>query len=316
MRRCCWSDSDARTAGGGALTVGCGGGKTALSRCERGGGGGRTVQHMGWVRRSLTMDECPSLAIPNFGRCPTGPRRGKGRLEMRKLHVLGVALIAVVAFGVVSAATASAVTFLLAEWLVGGSAVTSTALAETTGELLIAEELTVLGVKIKIAVLCSGIFVGSIGSDGADDLTELLNLARELIDLTPLVELGLLCTNDENCPEPLAWADNLPWLTQLELMVDGSEEFFVDLLTANGNGSPGYHVVCMGNTALADLCTAPESTTKVTNEAGGLNSEFSEAFTTLAGLKLANCEIAGNETGIVEGLALVTTPGGALTASE
>ena len=235
---------------------------------------------------------------------------------MRKLHILGVALIAVVAFGVVSAATASAVTFLLAEWLVGGTAVTSTTLTETSGELLIAEELTVLGVKIKIAVLCSGIFVGNIGSDGADDLTELLNLPKELIDLTPLVELGLECTNDENCPEPLAWADNLPWLTQLELMVDGTEEFFVDLLTANGNGNPGYHVVCMGNTALADLCTAVEGITKVTNEAESLNTEFSEAFTTLSGLKLANCEVAGNETGIVEGLASITTSAGAVSAFE
>ena len=224
--------------------------------------------------------------------------------------------MAVVVFGVVSVGSASAVTFLLAEWLVGGTAVTSTTLTETTGEILIAEELNVLGVKIKIAALCSGIFVGNIGSDGADDLTELLNLARELIDLTPLVELGLLCTNDENCPEPLAWADNLPWLTQLELMVDGSEEFFVDLLTANGNGTPGIHFVCMGNTALADLCTFAESITKVTNEAEGLNSEFSEAFTTLAGLKLGNCEISGNEVLIQEGLYLITTSGGALTATE
>ena len=205
---------------------------------------------MGWVRRSLTMDECPSLAIPSLCRCSIESRRGKGRSEMRKLHLLGVVLIAVVAFGVVSAATASAVTFLLAEWLVGGAAVTSTVLTETTGELLISENMTVLGVKVKIGVLCSGIFVGNIGSDGADDITELLNLPKELIDLTPLVELGLECTNDENCPEPLAWADNLPWLTQLELMVDGSEEFFVDLLTPNGNGNPGYHVVCMGDTAL------------------------------------------------------------------
>ena len=235
---------------------------------------------------------------------------------MRKLHLLGVVLIAVVAFGVVSAATASAVTFLLAEWLVGGAAVTSTVLTETTGELLFAENVTVLGVKIDLKFLCSGIFVGDVGPDGADDITELLNLPKELIDLTPLVELGLECTNDENCPEPLAWADNLPWLTQLELMVDGSEEFFVDLLTPNGNGNPGYHVVCMGTTGLEDLCESTESITKVTNEAGGLNTEFSESFTTLSGLKLANCGNAGPETDVVEGLALITTTGGALTAFE
>ncbi len=230
---------------------------------------------------------------------------------MKRFHVLTLALVAVCAVGVLSAAGASAVTFLLAEWLEGNAGLTATLLAKITGELLLAETLD----GIKIDALCSGIFVGDVGPNGADDMTELLTLG-EVAAGEPLVGAGLTCTNDENCAEALAWAEELPWLTLLVLMEDGTETFFADLLTSEKTGGTvAYEVECM-SLGLSDLCSVTEAAALVENIAEGLNVEFSEAFTTLAGLKLANCTTAGVEEGVVEGLGLITGDGAALTASE
>ena len=186
-----------------------------------------------------------------------------------------------------------------------------------SGEAGLLLEETVLGIKID--VVCSGVFDGSIGPNGADDITELLELTTGTRITNELVETsGILCTNTTNCPEPLVWAFGLPWLTLTELMVDGTEEFFVDLLTSTVAGQAiGYHIVCMGS-GLSDLCTTTEAVAKLTNEANGtVDGEFSEPFTELAGLKLANCEMAGNEKGIVEGLGFILlTGGGSLAVSE
>jgi len=228
---------------------------------------------------------------------------------MKKLHVLGLALLAVFAFGAIVAASASALEFDLAEWLENGLEIPAgqTRASDTEGELLLEE--TVIGIKID--ALCSGIFIGNVGADGADTITSLQNLAKSTISSTPLTEPGLLCTNDENCPEPLAWADNLPWETLLEWVLGDGEEFYADLLN-NAGKNVGYHLICMGSFGLEDLCTSSESASRMTNEAGGVvDGEFSEPFTELMGFKLANCEKAGAEKGIVEGLGFVLLTSGA-----
>lgn len=231
---------------------------------------------------------------------------------MKRFHVLSLALVAVCAVGVLSAAGASAaVTFLLAEWLENNAGLTATLLAKTTGELLIAETLD----GIKIDLLCSWIYVGDVGPNGADDITELLTLSEGAVG-EPLVGAGLTCTNDENCAEALAWAEELPWLTLLVLMEDGTETFFADLFSSEkAGGMVAFEFECM-SLGLSDLCSMTEAAALVENTAEGLNSEFSEAFTTLAGLKLASCTIAGNEVLVMEGLGLITGDGSALTASE
>jgi hypothetical protein len=234
---------------------------------------------------------------------------------MKRFQLICTALFAVFSLYAASAAPAGAVEFLLAEWLVNGSPVTSTLLAESEGEALIEETIPIINVKID--ALCSGIGIGTIGPTGEGTGTELLTLTDILVGSTPLVEPGLTCTNDGNCPEPLVWADNLPWQGLLELMVDGAETFFVGLVSKTG-GTIGYHLVCMGASGLEDLCTATEAIGKVTNTAEGLDVEGSEVFTELAGLKLANCEKAGAETGIVEGLGFGLLVGSSepLTASS
>lgn len=93
---------------------------------------------------------------------------------MRKFYILGLVLTAVAVVGAVSAVSASALTFLLAEWLESGVGITATLLAQAVGEVELSEELTVLGVKIKIKVLCSILGLGFVGPDGAGEITEVL----------------------------------------------------------------------------------------------------------------------------------------------
>jgi hypothetical protein len=218
---------------------------------------------------------------------------------MKKFYVLGVPLFVVCAFGVFSVASASAaVTFLLAEILDNGLPLVGSVPADGESSEILLEE-TILGVKIDI--LCSGIFDGTANINGEGTVTELLTLSGTLVSKTPLEEPGLACTNSANCPEPLIWADNLPWKLVAELMVDGTETFFVGLLLSSGAGNPGYHIACMGN-SLSDLCEINPGISKLTNTAEGLDGESSEVFTELAEGKLGNCITAGNEKGIVEGL--------------
>jgi hypothetical protein len=100
-------------------------------------------------------------------------------------------------------------------------------------------------------------------------------------------------------------------------MEDGDETFFADLFTSGGKGNVGYEIECM-SIDLSDSCTVSEAAALVENTVSeGLHIEFSERFTELAELKLANCEIAGKEEGIVEGLGFIKGDGEEdLTASE
>jgi hypothetical protein len=231
---------------------------------------------------------------------------------MKKFHLLGVVLVAVFAFAALTAASASAVTFLLAEWLVGGLPITAELNVEGTGEVELEE--MILG--LKIVALCSGIVDGTIGPNGLGMASELLSLAGVAISLTPLSGTALECTNDGNCPEPLVWAVHLPWESLLELMEEGTEVFFVSLGFSSGAGDPGYYIECMG-TGTSDECRVVEGAGKATNEGSNVDGEASEAFTELAGLKLGNCSTAGNETALITGLGTLSlVGGGTLSVSE
>ena len=232
---------------------------------------------------------------------------------MKKLNILGVVLVAVFAMSMVVVATASAVEFLLALWLVGGVNVAANLATDSEGTLLLEDEKTLLG---KVFILCSGILDGTVGPESKDEITKLLTIGtlHTEIPTTVLTEPGLLCTDQSGglCPEPLVWAEKLPWLTEAELMIDGTETFFVDLILAGA-----YYLICMGN-SVEDLCEAPELAVKLTNLAGGIvDNEFSDAFQTLAGLNLGTCTVGGANSAIVEGLAeQLLASGESLTVSS
>jgi hypothetical protein len=211
------------------------------------------------------------------------------------------------------------VEFLLAEWLLNGVGITTTLLTETTGELLLED--TKAPVVGKADVLCSGILVGDIGPDGADDITEVLNLAKEAISTTPLAEKALTCTDDENCESNKVWAVGLPWLSLLQLWetLTPAASGFVDLLTSQkAGGEVGWYVECtvLGVKA-SEECTATMADSSAKNVTAGVEGEFSTAFTESMGLKLALCTGSKEETGVVAGTGnTVPSSGGTLTVSE
>ena len=223
---------------------------------------------------------------------------------MRKFQLLGVALVAVFAFGVITAVSASAApTFLLAEWLVNGATFTGELEVESVGTILLED--TATGTDIE----CSGILDGLVSSEnGLDRISDVLTLdGVTLISLTPLVEPGLACTTLAGiCAEPLLWPLHLPWDTQVELMEEPAGTFllFVILILDSGAGLPGWYIICM-KTFLepVDECTGKESgVIDLSLELSLLLGQFSDALSTEAGEKLATCTLGNAESGVVESI--------------
>ncbi len=235
---------------------------------------------------------------------------------MRKLQVLGVALIAVFAFGVIAVESASAApTFLLALWLVNKEELLAELLVEVDGEL----ELEDIKVPLvgNAGVLCSGILDGWVGPNSLDYISEVLTLGGGAVNTKALTAPGLKCTNLLNCAEPsTVWAINLGWETEVELMEDEGSIFFANLLTTtNGTKNVGWEVECSG---LTDTCEAPEGVAQITLNAGGtaVLGTFSEAFTLLAGAKIGTCSLGGAESGEVRGTGEFLPDAGELSASS
>jgi hypothetical protein len=230
---------------------------------------------------------------------------------MKRNRVLRVALLAMFAFGVLTA-SASAVTFLLAQWLFNGAAVTTALLTEAPGELeIVNTDFGSLGVIVKI--LCSIIFQGWVGPESLDHTSEVLTLTSVLVSNEELVGQTAECSNTQNCENPQAWPDGIPGETEVELMVDGNEEAFVDLLF-----NFGWYMECTTiGFKIAELCSAAETAAELKNEAVGVDFNFSDAFQTLAGLKLMLCGISTpREVGEINGLVTTRDPEGTLAVSE
>jgi hypothetical protein len=235
---------------------------------------------------------------------------------MKRFQLMGVTLFALLAFGVLTAASASAVTFLLAEWLVNGAVVSAELATETTGELLLEDS------ALKAMVLCSGIFDGWIGPNSLDFISEVLSLEKVTQGGQLVMGTGITCEAQETCagsPAPLVWAANLPWETEAELMEDEGLIYFVDLLTGAAGKGVGYELECtvLGVKA-SDECVSLPGFAELTLDSGPvLLGNFSEAFTLLAEAKEGTCTFAGGETGIVEGGGTFSLVGGGeLTVSS
>jgi len=233
---------------------------------------------------------------------------------------MGVTLFALLAFGVLTVASASAaVTFLLAEWLVGGNGISTELLTEATGELLLEDT------ALKSKLLCSGILDGWVGPNSLDYISEVLSLSAGPI-ATTMLPIGtpprLKCEIQEGCTATFAAevvAINLGWETEVELMEDGGSTFFVILFTSNnGSLSVGWTAECtIAGVRAEDACTVTQAAAELTLEGTNLLANFSDAFTELAELKLANCSVGGTEKGIVTGGGITAlNEGGELTASS
>src|SRR5689334_10413238 len=164
---------------------------------------------------------------------------------MLKLRTVGAAVGVLFALCAVIASSAFAVEPL---WLIDGAAVLAAERSESEGEILIINyakpsELT----AVLTQLLCSWIFVGTVGPKGEDEVTEVLSLAEALIgvDGASLTGSPLVCDvtdpgSFESCEAGVGkaelWPANLPWHTQLELV--GTE--LIDKFPANA----GYEMRC------------------------------------------------------------------------
>lgn len=221
---------------------------------------------------------------------------------MRKTHILGLTLFAVLAVSAISAASALADSTHL--WLVGGTAVTTTLSIASTGELELSDLKAIAG--LAATVLCSGILDGTVGATGADTITEVLTLTGGATSTTPLSGTPLLCTNISNCGTPEVWALNLPWKTQLEL---SGSTWIDDITTTNGDLLVGWEVLCKA-TGIADDCEIALAQPTIENMVGeGVLATFAEE-------NAGECELSKALTGDVHGSGLITSSEGALSVSE
>ncbi|HEX3693089.1 MAG TPA: hypothetical protein VHU13_07065 [Solirubrobacteraceae bacterium] len=230
---------------------------------------------------------------------------------MKKMQILVAGCLFLFAFSVV-VASASAVTFLLAEWLINNVPVTGILLVETAGEVELIS-LNGAGLGVKSEVLCSGIGVGWIGEDGLTFGSELLTLSKELISNTELVGLALSCTNIKECTNPTVWPDGVPGEGLAVLIEETGFTGFAGLAF-----SVGYYVECTSILGkISELCSAAEGVAQLTNEANGtVDGEGSDAFQLLAGLTLGTCTAGGAESAEARGLGIGTPDAGTLEISS
>jgi hypothetical protein len=229
--------------------------------------------------------------------------------DMRKIHLLGLALFAVFAFSAVAAASSAFA--LESVWLVGGHTALTKVLADSEGELTLTDLKTpIFG---ESSILCSGLNEGWIGGDASganpkwDEITSItgLNAATEplWIKCTFVVRGGC-----ETSTPPEIMPVNLPWLSELTL----SGGAFVDKLIGTG-ASAGYVSRCLilgANTE--DECLFPTLTNIDNTAENDVKALFSEA---IGGHTL--CTQSNEESGEVEGEVLVLLANGeSLAVSE
>jgi len=213
---------------------------------------------------------------------------------MKKIHVLGIMIFAILAVGAVSVASASAL-----EWLEDGAAITVAKASETTGEIKL-RNTNGGGLGLNVEVLCSGTFDGTVGPGINDEITAVLSLTKVAVTLAA----PLACTNVANCESPQVSAVNLPWKT--ELLTEGT--LFLDMLL----GNPGWEIDC--NTIfglIEESCTGPVSSDLVNDAAeNDVLGEFNEAEIIAKG-EQATCTGGGGKTGTVQtdGAGLIFLPG-------
>ena len=222
---------------------------------------------------------------------------------MKKLHIIGLALVAVFAFAAISVATASAETTLLAEWLAGGTQVSENTAATNEGELLLED----MGTGTDVS--CSGKFVGTIGLSGVDSITLVEDLEGKDNSLNCVITAKGAC-EEANGSLITVVPVNLPWATLLYLMADGT---FLDEISSSGAGAPGYLVECKAlGIKVDDTCSGATQTVE-TNVTGAVEGAFSENETTTPP---GNCTIGGSKQGLVVGSGKSTTPASLSVSSE
>jgi hypothetical protein len=242
---------------------------------------------------------------------------------MRNSRTVMLMLFAVVAVGVITTDSASAVEpQLLSE----GLAISASLSIEISSETLYEDmKISVFGIPDG---LCSETLDGSVESGGHLGLIEFVLK----LDGTLLTPTGAVGTSTDGEPDMLDCTDTnkfcsngeaekmliifllLPW--HFEIILVGTLFYYLSLL-AQAEKTPSYELVCetmLGT--LTDVCETAEgkSTNMVlANEAAGLLGEFSENEERTAP---GNCPVGGAAQGLQASDGFLTASGGALTVSE
>lgn len=208
--------------------------------------------------------------------------RGKGTSKtMRKIQTILLALVAVLAFGAITAAGASAL-----EWLVDGLAITGAVSVDSESVAAKPLELEDMGTGVKIS--CEGTDEGTIEPAGKD---------KETVVTENLASCKVLAGSG-TCKKILAVkAVDLPWKTQL--LGTGRDE-----IKAEGAGAPGWLVECEGlfGIKVDDTCTIEGGSTAVTSLANGTVETLFDANS-----GEANCTVGGEKQGLVIGPVILLT---------
>jgi hypothetical protein len=210
---------------------------------------------------------------------------------MKKTHVFGLMVFAVVVFSVMVAASASAATL---QWLDNGKPITTPQLADVTGTVEIGNEHAVAG--FKVSILCTFESDGTVGPGAEGLATEFLDSSEKR------VELGVdepVCTNDSSCPKPSVVPAHLPWLVRIELMGTEAEPLFLDVAENGGKGEPGWEIMC--EEPLIGL--VEETCTSVPAKLGSADLENDPAENDVLGTvvleEITLCSGTNEETGFV-----------------
>lgn len=237
---------------------------------------------------------------------------------MKKIHILGITLCALFSLSVVVASSAFGDPTHL--WLVNGSSITGANFqpSDTEGEILLEE--TKFGTKI----LCSGLFVGLLLSEGKDTIEKIEDLVGNIVEGNSNT-LSITCNWDTETGSTgpcegaslggliLVFPVNLPWKTELELV----GTVWDDLIENSGAGAPGYLVECTVFGIKTDTSCTGNSGGLVENETGGVLGEFRPTEETISAP--ASCSgPLGSGVGLVfsDAAGLTTSTGGTVSVSE
>jgi hypothetical protein len=235
---------------------------------------------------------------------------------MKKIYLLGLAMFAVLAYGAVMAASSALA--LESVWLVDGAKPLVGVAADVEG-LLELTDTNVPGIG-EVKVHCEGSFDGLIGPGKEDLIEEVLTPGG--VKVEELVGAGLICKKvTSNCEEPAMkdielWPENLPWLTEIELMTTLPKWLDIFRSGVISGANPAYELLCLilGINA-EDLCSGLTSLALEENTAEndviGL-FDFNAPISSEKG----TCTEGGANSGELLGEGLILVPGKVLTFSE
>jgi|ERR1700722_3800564 len=203
-------------------------------------------------------------------------------ITMRKFQIFGLAVFAVLAFGVLSVASATAAPKLL----LNGANTTELKTAEILGSVLLEDSAE------KMDLLCTIIFDADVSAGGElFEITDILMSSKELLaETVRVLEASqggdmVECESEEGPCEGsgaesiLLTYVNLPWNVDVLLVeIGGADLYRGDILPNAGGDGFGYVIDCETIIGLVSYECEIEGETDVIlgNEASGLLIEFSE----------------------------------------